>query len=986
MPPFPKPRFKFEYVLQDEISALRNYKNTVPGRTVPRRESENLLVASWGLHELGVQGRTEDDVALIAEIASWFDVILIQGVATGLQGLDMLVERLGGKYQYLAPDARSAHSGLAIVYDSSTLEFTGEVGPVTVPASELKNLKLGTTQFKGFETGPQFATFRRGTANVSLVNVNLSQGSNRSTDVARRTVEAYALARWADQRSRSDPTSVVIAAGRFNLPKATAGDRSYDALVSLGLQIPPHSATVGAAIASDDNYETCAFFPKGASDRFTGASNVFDFDGAVFKKLWETRGGTDFRSFVRYHLSDARPAWYQLHVPAPAAKRRSTGARDVKRRASAKQRDQAVDAATGRPEARATSDRWTITDELGYDVYADALADFIQNPNTPTPLAISIKGEWGSGKTSLMRMVRKRIDTLSPKGEDPEPNGPLPGRGSKDGRPSNRAVLEELEKPPQDRNLLEDGAQPTAPEPTGESEAPTAPEPPPESEQAEKPRRTDLPTIWFNAWIYQSSRQLWAGLAVAIINGVASRMSFRERERFWLTLQIRRADGAALRRRLYRELVQRLLPKVFTLLLVSLAALAVWALHGVLALPTPATAVAGVAFLVPLLATPLYAWLTRGKFLEEGLDAAFSDLVREPDYANETGFLHLFHRDMRLILEAAGVSEEKPLVIFVDDLDRCSFGTVAEVVEGLNLFLAGQFPHCIFVIGMEPTLVAAQLGVANKDLFATLSGDDSAAARITYGWKFLEKMVQLPVALPAPRASRLERYVSSLTGRPPEGDGAAPEPLEQADEAEIERREQALVEELERRGGGISEVADAARTVDAANRPAASDQEPSADRPVDSSTVAAARRVVSRRANEDDPTVREMYRDYAGQLSGNPREFKRFLNVFRFYANLQITRELSPFPAPSLEQVGKITMLAVRWPNLIRDLTTSSGDGTAVASLEKLARDHRTVNAWTTAAKKKGLPDATCAALLRGDIHVFLRRGPLIADYADEFL
>src|SRR5262249_40617121 len=123
------------------------------------------------------------------------------------------------------------------------------------------------------------------------------------------------------------------------------------------------------------------------------------------------------------------------------------------------------------------------------------------------------------------------------------------------------------------------------------------------------------------------------------------------------------------------------------------------------------------------------------------------------------------------------------------------------------------------------------------------------------------------------------------------------------------------------------------------------------------------------------------------QLSGNPREFKRFLNLFRFYANLQITRELSPFPAPSLEQLAKITMLVVRWPNLIREFTAQSGTASAVATLELLAGKHRTVAAWNSAAKKdKSLADGTCPALLRPDIHSFLRQRPPIAEYADEFL
>jgi kumamolisin len=188
-----------------------------------------------------------------------------------------------------------------------------------------------------------------------------------------------------------------------------------------------------------------------------------------------------------------------------------------------------TDQGSGRPEARATSDRWTIVDELGYNVYADALADFILNPKTPTPLAISIKGEWGTGKTSLMRMLRNRIDPLSTDGEDPvdplSPDGedPVPGAAAEGETkpPTNGDVLDELDVPAEKRNLVVERSPKDRPAPTRRPG------------QSGRPRRSGLPSIWFNAWIYQSSRQLWAGLAVAIINGVASRMSFFERERFW---------------------------------------------------------------------------------------------------------------------------------------------------------------------------------------------------------------------------------------------------------------------------------------------------------------------------------------------------------------------------------------------------------------------------------------------------------------------
>ena len=51
----------------------------------------------------------------------------------------------------------------------------------------------------------------------------------------------------------------------------------------------------------------------------------------------------------------------------------------------------------------------TDQDALDFEPYVDTLADIIASPSTGTPLTIGIFGDWGSGKTSLMRMVRKEL-------------------------------------------------------------------------------------------------------------------------------------------------------------------------------------------------------------------------------------------------------------------------------------------------------------------------------------------------------------------------------------------------------------------------------------------------------------------------------------------------------------------------------------------------------------------------------------------------
>src|SRR6266496_427626 len=53
------------------------------------------------------------------------------------------------------------------------------------------------------------------------------------------------------------------------------------------------------------------------------------------------------------------------------------------------------------------NDQPTETDALDFAPYVETLVDIIKKGSTP--LTIGVFGTWGSGKTSLMRMVRKKL-------------------------------------------------------------------------------------------------------------------------------------------------------------------------------------------------------------------------------------------------------------------------------------------------------------------------------------------------------------------------------------------------------------------------------------------------------------------------------------------------------------------------------------------------------------------------------------------------
>jgi iron(II)-dependent oxidoreductase len=54
-------------------------------------------------------------------------------------------------------------------------------------------------------------------------------------------------------------------------------------------------------------------------------------------------------------------------------------------------------------------DQATERDALDFAAYRDALVGIVRDPATQTPLVIGVFGTWGSGKTSLMKMVKARL-------------------------------------------------------------------------------------------------------------------------------------------------------------------------------------------------------------------------------------------------------------------------------------------------------------------------------------------------------------------------------------------------------------------------------------------------------------------------------------------------------------------------------------------------------------------------------------------------
>ncbi|MGH7791095.1 MAG: hypothetical protein ACREOB_02145, partial [Thermodesulfobacteriota bacterium] len=156
MPPFPKPKFAFEYDVEAEVRRLRRHKHA---RNIPNRDKSKLLVATWNIANLGLQQRRDQDRSIIAKIISWFDIVAIQECRENFGDLFDLHDKLPKSYRVIMSDAAGNNERVAFLYDSKKLTILEEVGEIAFPPSRYKTIKLPgiEDQFGGFDRTPYLA-------------------------------------------------------------------------------------------------------------------------------------------------------------------------------------------------------------------------------------------------------------------------------------------------------------------------------------------------------------------------------------------------------------------------------------------------------------------------------------------------------------------------------------------------------------------------------------------------------------------------------------------------------------------------------------------------------------------------------------------------------------------------------------------------------------------------------------------------------------
>jgi WD40 repeat protein len=583
-----------------------------------------------------------------------------------------------------------------------------------------------------------------------------------------------------------------------------------------------------------------------------------------------------------------------------------------------------------RPATKVDPDRPSSVDALERQVFVDALHDFLTSPMTDPPVVIGVHGPLGHGKSSVLTQLRDRLDP------------PSPGQG---GTLSHKIRwYDDTDRPLTPswalRRLNAHARNPSHDLP-GRLEAAGA--------GAGGAVAHNL-TVWFSPWMYHSREELWAGLSQEIIKAVTGGLSQEDQVRLWFELNLRRSDPVPIRLRLLSAVLPRTAVGWATALLAVAAAIVAVGSEGFVIYHRPVLAgvVAGLSVLfvvgrvvwsamrgsvLGVLHPRMFQGPLGGLGTGPGGSAPPAEASTDPLHESRAGYLYLLQHDIGRIVEVA--TAERPITVFVDDLDRCSSELIGQTMEAINLFVnGGAFRHCNFVLAVDPAMIAAHIEADRERVIARIAGDPvSYGGMDNLGWSFMEKMIHLPVRIPELSQEAVSDYADSLltllpAPSPPAAQAAPQQEAVPGDPAQT------------------APLPDAApASPEAAGQQAETGPEESAD-------------VIS--LIESFPEVAQALRESIKRLPRrSPRHIKRFVNLWRFYITLefragQLSGDIDDVVTRA-RQVARFVEVVLGWPQYLDRLSRATDGRSPIRELAEAAGEQER---WPPVARRLGLDPA----------------------------
>ncbi|WP_432847846.1 P-loop NTPase fold protein [Amycolatopsis sp. CA-161197] len=141
-----------------------------------------------------------------------------------------------------------------------------------------------------------------------------------------------------------------------------------------------------------------------------------------------------------------------------------------------------------------------------------------------------------------------------------------------------------------------------------------------------------------------------------------------------------------------------------------------------------------------------------------------AERARDDSYRRNLGLVSTIRKDFEQLVELMADWRAHPepggkaidrIVLYIDDLDRCSSRQVVEVLEAIHLLLALEL--FVVVVGVDPRWLVRSLSSHYDEILAETPGGGHVTPE-----DYLEKIINLPLVLPGMSSGSLRRLLHSL--------------------------------------------------------------------------------------------------------------------------------------------------------------------------------------------------------------------------------
>lgn len=336
----------------------------------------------------------------------------------------------------------------------------------------------------------------------------------------------------------------------------------------------------------------------------------------------------------------------------------------------------------------AAADIPAVKDQLGRKPLVDTLADMLSSPDQSLPMTIALLGDWGSGKSSVIRQLKQRLRILA--GEPEEGGATSPGKENAEKHANNCKYL----------------------------------------------------FAEFNAWEYEQTDNIRAGLAQEVVRGLTGGLSW------WRRLCLAFRNAAA----------QHGIDFYFTIIsstaILLLAVLSIYVGQDLnLDELNTFESLLGTGWVGVLLLGLVKTSQKMRRFLEHPLADKLSTYLRLPDYGKHLGEIPIIKREIESLCEARlGAVPNGRLLVVVDDLDRCHPEKITETLDAIRLVM--NLKNVAVIVAIDDRIAFRSVADHYKDL-----AQDGMRSKEEVARDYLGKIIQLPVNLYRPWPSEIKNFI-----------------------------------------------------------------------------------------------------------------------------------------------------------------------------------------------------------------------------------